>query len=250
MTEPLRDVDPLAPLLLRRHEPAVGLVVRYRTGRVTAWTATTGENTITVDGVALTNLPMLPGPYMALVEAGDLVSLTSTSDDAGIATLIVTGIILTPPDPRAAILSATSRPPYCRLVQTAVQTSLNFANMTNLDPVIDTDGMASGDTIVIQTRGVYLLSAATFIALGTGGAGSREVSVRVDTPSMFERDINIASGYLPASPTLTSGISLNAHLCVPMDVGDLVRSKLSAPTGSLTSAAETWLQAIYVGDLQ
>ena len=66
MTNPLLSDDPLASLLLR---PAQGpaVPVRYRSGVLTSWDISNGSNTVLVDGVPLTNLPVLTGSYLSIL---------------------------------------------------------------------------------------------------------------------------------------------------------------------------------------
>jgi hypothetical protein len=99
MTSPLDSLDPTAGLFLPSR-PGPVVPTRYRSGRVLAWDTSTGEHTLSVDGVELSNLPMYPGEYVELVREGDVVSLLTTTDLRGLATLVITGLPLRPGDPR------------------------------------------------------------------------------------------------------------------------------------------------------
>lgn len=100
MTRPLQHDDPIAPLFLPPRAP--GFAVRYRTGLVGAWNTSTAANTITVDGATLTDLPVIPGPWIGLLTIGDTVGLLSTADGAGIGTYVILGPVWSPGDPRLA----------------------------------------------------------------------------------------------------------------------------------------------------
>lgn len=99
MTEPSNSLDPTAGLFLPAR-PGPVVPTRYRSGRVLAWDQSTGEHTLNIDGVELSDLPLYPGEYVELVREGDIVSLLTTTDNRGITTLIVTGLPLRPGDPR------------------------------------------------------------------------------------------------------------------------------------------------------
>jgi hypothetical protein len=98
MTTPLSSVDPTAGLYLPTKSPAVPL--RYRSGRVLSWSASTGESVVDIDGETFENLPVSPGTYVGLVKELDAVSLLSTTDERGITTYCIVGLSITPPDNR------------------------------------------------------------------------------------------------------------------------------------------------------
>lgn len=102
MTAPMQSDDPIAPLLLPPGPRSVSLPVHYRTGLLVAWNPATGENEVVVDGLTLTDVPVIPGPWMTVVETGDRVSLLSTVDAAGISTAVILGPAMGPGDPRLA----------------------------------------------------------------------------------------------------------------------------------------------------
>jgi hypothetical protein len=99
MTRPLDSVDPTAGLYLPK-SPGPVIPTRYRSGKVLAWDTSTGEHTLSIDGVEVSDLPMYPGEYVEQVVEGDFVSLLTTTDSRGLATLIITGLPLRPGDPR------------------------------------------------------------------------------------------------------------------------------------------------------
>lgn len=99
MTSPLNSVDPTAALFLPSR-PGPVIPTRYRSGRVLSWNRLTAENTIDVDGLVLTDVPLHPGEYVRLVQSGDVVSLLTTTDLRGLATVMITGLPLRPGDPR------------------------------------------------------------------------------------------------------------------------------------------------------
>lgn len=104
MTSPLVGSDPTAALLLPPPKvPAIP--VRYRSGRVVAFNQRTGANTIKVDEVTLTNVNVQPGPWVGVVKVDDFVSMVSTTDERGITTYAITGLIVGPPDIRVGRLS-------------------------------------------------------------------------------------------------------------------------------------------------
>lgn len=102
MTAP--EFDPTAGLFLPPPPgPAVGL--RYRSGRLTAWDITTGENTVQIDGESFDDLPILPGSFLSIMQVGDTVALLSTSDSRGVSTYAIMGVSIVPPDWRLAVAS-------------------------------------------------------------------------------------------------------------------------------------------------
>lgn len=99
MTAPSPEIDPTAGLFLPAPRgPAVPL--RYRSGRLTSWDLLTGENTVVIDGESFSDLPILPGTYLATLTVGDTLALISTTDENGISTYAIMGAAITPPDPR------------------------------------------------------------------------------------------------------------------------------------------------------
>lgn len=105
MTAPLQGDDPLAALFLPP-PPSPAVPLRYRSGLVMEWDVTNGANEVSIDGVTFTNLPVMPGSYLRIIKAGDVVSLLSTTDARGITTYAIVGIAITPPDSRIGSASA------------------------------------------------------------------------------------------------------------------------------------------------
>jgi hypothetical protein len=96
--------DPLAALFLPGNR-GPGIPTRYRSGRLVTWNRSTGANTVRIDGQIFTNLPIIPGTYLAVIVPGDTLSLVSTTDEAGLSTYAIVGASITPPDERLALAS-------------------------------------------------------------------------------------------------------------------------------------------------
>lgn len=101
MTSPFLSDDPMAALFVKSGQGSA-IPLRYRSGVLTSWNLSTGENTVRIDGADFTNLPIMPGTYLGVAQQGDTVALLSTTDERGISTYVIQGLSLTPPDSRIA----------------------------------------------------------------------------------------------------------------------------------------------------
>lgn len=123
MTRPLASNDPLASLFVPA-PPAPAIPLRYRSGLVVEWDGGTCENTISVDGLQLDNVPVMPGDWNQRIDPGDSVSLLSTTDEGGLTTYVVVGLAVKPPNPKL------ERIPTSELVQ-RIDSSI-FADVQNV----------------------------------------------------------------------------------------------------------------------
>lgn len=81
--------DDLAPLINPPDPPGVG----YRQGVLTAWNAGTAANTVVVDGVAFTNLPVLSTAGLA---AGAVVALLTVGPPGQRSSWLILGKLTIP----------------------------------------------------------------------------------------------------------------------------------------------------------
>lgn len=205
MTAPMQSDDPLAGLFLPPTQgPAVAL--RWRSGLLTAWDVATGENTISIDGVSFSNLPILPGSYLGILKAGDVVSLLSTTDSRGIATYALAGIAITPPDTRMG--QAAAQPGMSSEVQA---TSGNVVSTTY------TDVLSAGFTPQVVFRASTtkaIITVSSYLVCGTSlgfaymsfqlregavkGAGNIVLDAD-DSRALMNRDNSAGGGDIQAS---------------------------------------------------
>lgn len=214
MTNPLINDDPLAPLLLG---PAQGPAVstRYRSGQLVAWDVTTGENTVRVDGVDFTNLSILPGSYLAVVEEGDTVALLSTTDERGVSTYAIQGLSITPPDSRIAVASMGLG--YVKYERRAGElagttTSATYVTFANAGPV-------SFFKAAQTSRVEYIVSGTLY----TNGAAGVQLGVRVDgstdqnvLPINATNELDLAHTNYSHSVIIDEDLDAGAHTFEPL----------------------------------
>lgn len=215
MTSPLISDDPLAALLLQPAQgPAVPL--RYRSGLLTGWDITTGANEVRVDGVSFTNLPILPGSFLGIVEVGDTVTLLSTTDDRGISTYAIIGIALTPPDIRLG--RAAARPGYVKFSRVKNEisggtafTSATYATIANSYPVSFYKTVVDSPVELTLSGTLYTIGSAA-VQLGVRVDGATDLDI---LPISLTNELDAA--HTPYSHSiLIDGLDAGAHTFEPI----------------------------------
>lgn len=95
MTRPLQSHDPLASLLIPG-PGAPGFGLSLRTGRVVSFNASTGANSIAVDGTVVGDVSVLDAANTAGIAEGDQVSMLVAADAKGVSTYLIIGRAATP----------------------------------------------------------------------------------------------------------------------------------------------------------
>jgi hypothetical protein len=221
MTNPLQSDDPLANLFLPAPQgPAVPL--RYRSGLLTSYSVSTGENVVSIDGQIFTNLPVMPGSYLANLAENDIVSLMSTTDDRGITTYVIMGMSLTPPNNRlgrAAVGAA-------QVGQDGMQSEIQ-ATSGNVTSTAYTDVLSAGFTPQVVFRsmtgkaivhwGGYLVCGTSLgfaymsfeIREGSAKGSGTQILLADDARAVINRDNSAGGG------DSQSGWSYPVHNLVP-----------------------------------
>jgi hypothetical protein len=213
MTNPLLSDDPLASLLLR---PAQGpaVPVRYRSGVLTSWDISNGSNTVLVDGVPLTNLPVLTGSYLSILAEGDTVALISTTDERGITTYAIQGVSLTPPDVRIA--RASTRLGYQKYVRVAGElsgttTSATYVALGNTAPA-DMFKVVADSVVDLTLSGTLYTNGAAAVQLGVQVDGATNINI---LPINLTNELDVA--HTPYSHSiLITGLGSGVHSFQPI----------------------------------
>ena len=208
--------DDLVPLLAAK--PAAG--VGFRQGVVLTWDQTTAENTVSVGGAVLTNVPVLNTSEAVSLTAGAVVGLLTSGPS-----WFILGRITIPGTPEAASALAIGRTTSAQVGTAQATASGSYTDLATAGPEVEATIGPSGKCLVIVSTEIRVL-APRGSAIATGGglmsfamsganvaaaidARAAEAQIRYDSsPNNTTLSIDVESG--TSRVTLLTGLDPGA----------------------------------------
>jgi hypothetical protein len=153
------------------------LPVTYRQGLIVSFNPITLENTVTVGGAIMDNLPLLGVGESTLLVPGAVVGIMVIGD--GIKTMYITGRIVTPntADAFDAVALLNSNVVAATVsVQETYTDAVNFGDLATLGPTVNVNVRQTGRLLLICTSQIQWPAPAGAASVGVGGWVSVEFS--------------------------------------------------------------------------
>jgi hypothetical protein len=163
--------DDLVPLLAPAPGPALG----FRQGVIVTWDQASAENTVSVGGSLLTNVPILNTSEAAILQAGDVVGILTSG-----ATWGILGRFTIPGTPEAVSSLSALRTASADVSAIETYSSSSFGDLATAGPEVEITVGASGRVLVTLSatmeyealRGSGLNSAGAMMSFQMSGANT------------------------------------------------------------------------------
>lgn len=183
--------DDLTPLLAQ--QPAAGLGLR--SGTVVAWDQVTGANVVDVDGVLVSNVPILNTSEAALLIPGDVVKILTTG--TGASSWGILGRFTIPGSAQAVTSLNAIRTKSVTTPAYETRTSAIWGDLTTVGPVLS-------DVVVGPSGRCLVWITSTINLLTTSGGGEMAYAITGATTVPTGDDPPALAWYGPAGTGLTA----------------------------------------------